>query len=331
MSMTRILCIALLLAVSGFAAEVRGDGPSTRPAEPRAVSAAIPMTRQLDFTAKANGRTYRLQVALPFAKAPAAGFPVIYVIDGDGYFGTWAFAARMRAMSDELEHAVVVGIGYPEAETDMMLAMQRRMSELVPSVDAEAVRTLSGSGTGTPLQAGADDLLRILREEVPPLVAGIVPIDRGRQTLFGHSLGGLFALHVLFSHPDAFQTYLVLSPSIWWDDRKVLSGRARFLERVKRGEVAPRVYLVVGSLEQPDPSMPLPGGIPPGMTESQARQLVARGAMVDNTLEMLRVLQVPEAKADYQVKGRVVPQERHISVAWAALNEMLDFAVSLRR
>ncbi|MFM7067729.1 MAG: hypothetical protein ACKO0U_13020 [Gammaproteobacteria bacterium] len=67
------------------------------------------------------------------------------------------------------------------------------------------------------------------------------------------------------------------------------------------------------------------------MTESQARQLVARAAMVDNTLEMLRVLQVPEAKAGYQVKGRVVPQESHISVAWAALNEMLDFAVPLRR
>lgn len=260
MSMTRILCIALLLAVSGFAAEVRGDGPSTRPAEPRAVSAAIPMTRQLDFVSKVNGRSYRIQVALPFAKAPAAGFPVIYVIDGDGYFGTWAFAARMRAMSDELEPAVVVGIGYPEAETDMMLAMQRRMSELVPSVDAEAVRTLSGSGTGTPLQAGADDLLRILREEVPPLVAGIVPIDRGRQTLFGHSLGGLFALHVLFSHPDAFQTYLVLSPSIWWDDRKVLSGRTRFLERAKRGEVAPAGLFGGGESRATRPEYAAPRG-----------------------------------------------------------------------
>ncbi|MFM7067730.1 MAG: alpha/beta hydrolase [Gammaproteobacteria bacterium] len=218
------------------------------------------MTRQLDFVSKVNGRSYRIQVALPFAKAPAAGFPVIYVIDGDGYFGTWAFAARMRAMSDELEPAVVVGIGYPEAETDMMLAMQRRMSELVPSVDAEAVRTLSGSGTGTPLQAGADDLLRILREEVPPLVAGIVPIDRGRQTLFGHSLGGLFALHVLFSHPDAFQTYLVLSPSIWWDDRKVLSGRTRFLERAKRGEVAPAGLFGGGESRATRPEYAAPRG-----------------------------------------------------------------------
>ena len=52
--------------------------------------------------------------------------------------------------------------------------------------------------------------------------------------------------------------------------------------------------------------------------------------MVDNTLEMLKVLQLKDGPAGYEVKGRVVPKETHVSVAWAALNEMLDFAVPLR-
>lgn len=296
------------------------------------ISAAIPMTRQIDFTSKVNDRHYRLQVALPVGKAPAAGFPVIYVIDGDGYFGTWSFAARMRAMSDELEHAVVVGVGYPEAEPDLSRAMQRRMNELVPTLDPMSGKLAGSGGSGAPAPyPGADDLLRILHEEVPVFVSQVVAIDRLRSTLFGHSLGGLFALHALFSHPEYFQTYLVLSPSVWWNHRSVLGGREAFLQRVRAGQVAPRIYIAVGALEQPDPTQPLPGGIPPGMSEAEARQLVADAAMVDNAEELLRELAIADAPAGYQVKGRVVPQESHISVAWAALNEMLDFAVPLRR
>ena len=90
------------------------------------------------------------------------------------------------------------------------------------------------------------------------------------------------------------------------------------------------MYFAVGSLEQPDPALPLPLKVPPGMTEAQLRELMVRGAMVDNTLEMLRVLQLPNPPAGYAVKGRVVPKETHVSVAWAALNEMLDFAVPLQ-
>ena len=106
-------------------------------------SAAIPMSRQIDFTSKVNGRNYRLQVALPLAAPPDRGFPVIYVIDGDVYFGTWAAAVRFRAMSGELPQAVVVGIGYPESEPDLIAAMKRRMNELVPTLDPEAAKLAS--------------------------------------------------------------------------------------------------------------------------------------------------------------------------------------------
>jgi predicted alpha/beta superfamily hydrolase len=298
---------------------------------PPPLSATVPSTRQIDFRSTLNGRDYRIQIALPLTKPPANGFPVIYVMDGDGYFGTWAFAARLRAMSQELEPAVVVGIGYPEAEQDLNLAMQRRVNELVPTIDPERLKEVAGSPLGAAaLYAGADDLLQVIHTEVASKVASVVPINGARSTLFGHSLGGLFALDALFTHPEYFQTYLVLSPSIWWDGRAVLGGRAAFLKRVEKGEVAPRIYFAVGSLEQPDPAQPLRLKVPPGMTEAQLRQLMVSGAMVDNTLEMLKVLQLKNPPAGYEVKGRVVPEETHVSVAWAALNEMLDFAVPLR-
>ena len=63
------------------------------------------------------------------------------------------------------------------------------------------------------------------------------------------------------------------------------------------------------------------------MTEAEARKYMESGAMVDNTREMIAALQVPSAPPGYEVRGRVVPGETHISVAWAVLNEMLTFAV----
>ena len=301
------------------------------PSVPAAVSAAIPMTRQIDFTAKANGRRYRLQVALPMAAPPENGFPVIYVIDGDGYFGTWAAAVRMRAMAGELEQAVVVGIGYPEAEADMMAAMKRRMNELVPTLDPMAAKLAPDDGKSpAKAYAGADDLLQVIHAEVPALVSSVTRIDTAKSTLFGHSLGGLFAVHALFQHPEYFRNYLVLSPSIWWDGRTVLRGQAHYLEQVRAGKVAPRVYIVVGALEQPGPDEPLPPGIPPGMSTAEARQLVVSAAMVDNARDLLRNLQVSSAGAGYEVRGRVVPGDTHSSVAWGALNEMLDFALAAR-
>ncbi|MFM7785725.1 MAG: alpha/beta hydrolase-fold protein, partial [Gammaproteobacteria bacterium] len=130
---------AWCMPASAGAAEAGTPEPSsTLPA------ASVPMTRQIDFQSTVNGRQYRIQIALPFAKAPAAGFPVIYVLDGDGYFGTWSFAARMRAMSGELEHAVVVGIGYPESASSVESMMGRRMNELVPSIDPGETRFRAG-------------------------------------------------------------------------------------------------------------------------------------------------------------------------------------------
>ena len=65
---------------------------------------------------------------------------------------------------------------------------------------------------------GAADFLHFLRHELEPWVRRNYRTAPGDTTLFGHSLGGLFATWVMLSDPGAFRRYLIGSPSLWWDD-----------------------------------------------------------------------------------------------------------------
>ncbi|VTR93729.1 Putative esterase OS=Pseudomonas putida CSV86 GN=CSV86_27162 PE=4 SV=1 [Gemmata massiliana] len=92
----------------------------------------IPRTEQFDVKSK-NGLEYRIFVAAPTGKAPDAGYPVIYLSDGNGNFPTVHSAARRLSMNDL--SAVVVGIGYPTDETKVH--NERRSFDLTPPTSAE--------------------------------------------------------------------------------------------------------------------------------------------------------------------------------------------------
>ena len=93
------------------------------------VPATVGTAQQIDFTSTINGKTYRITIAKPYAFPPKGGYPVVYVLDGGAYFGTFAGAARLRsALGAELAPAVIVGISYPSES--MLVAQDRRMLDL---------------------------------------------------------------------------------------------------------------------------------------------------------------------------------------------------------
>ena len=283
-------------------------GAAVARAQPAPVAAAsVPMSRQIDFTSAVDGHTYRVQIAIPFAPPPKAGYPVLYVLDGDTYFGTFAMAARLRTIGQELEPAVVVGIGYPDAQDDMRVALVRRDFDLTPTAGtaADTAHTPARAGRA-PTYAGAEQFLNVILTEVEPRVAAAVPVDPVRSMLFGHSLGGLFVLHALFTHPDAFQTWLALSPSIWWDGRVVLKDEAAFAGQVTAGKVAPRIFIGVGAREQLKPD---------------DFNMVANASALADRLSGLK------GAPGYVVAAKVFEGQTHLSVPFTAADALLEFAL----
>ena len=67
------------------------------------------------------------------------------------------------------------------------------------------------------------------------------------RILVGHSLGGLFALYALGTHPDLFRIVVALSPPMWWNDGALGNDLAR---RIATDTVRRRtLFLASGGLE----------------------------------------------------------------------------------
>jgi predicted alpha/beta superfamily hydrolase len=193
-----------------------------------------------------SGAEYRIVIARPTGPPPAAGYPVIYVLDGNAWTALISEVIRTNLDYGDLsktEPAVVVGIGYPK--NDAFDRVHRCYDLTSPASDDGSIST----ELGVP-GVGGDELLRdCIDSVVKPDVESNFPIDEHRQTLMGHSFGGLFTLRTLFTEPNSCQTHLALSPSIWWHNRALLADATRFEDSPNKPQGV-RVFLSAGDFEE---------------------------------------------------------------------------------
>ena len=208
----------------------------------------------LRLDSRHTGRSYRIQIFTPTVEPPPGGYPVLYLTDGAMNFRQAADQMLGRALTD-LRPAFVVGITYL---SDALLdAVRLRTWDLTPSRPTGSFRAMFADwgrfgGYGEDDTGGAERFYRFLVEELRPWLAGRVAINSTDQAFFGHSLGGLFGLYVLFNHGDAFQTYAISSPSLVWNDGEVTHALPAFAEEVEAGRLRPRILLMRGGVEKID-------------------------------------------------------------------------------
>jgi hypothetical protein len=68
-----------------------------------------------------------------------------------------------------------------------------------------------------PTSGGADKFISFLKQELIPYVNKNYPAG-GQNILYGHSLGGLLAIHAMFTEPALFSSYVAADPSLWYDN-----------------------------------------------------------------------------------------------------------------
>lgn len=204
---------------------------------------AIPGAEQRTVISN-RGASYRIMVYKPEVPAPETGFPVIYMLDANSAFGSMAETVRLQTRGPHmLEPAVVVGIGY---DTDQPFETNRRFYDYTVYADKTELPNRK-DGSEWPTTGGADVFLTFIEEELKPLIEQEISIDRNRQTLFGHSLGGLFTLYTMFTKRQAFQVYAAGSPSIWWKNQFLFPLAERFAKEAQESTAEPiQTSLLIG-------------------------------------------------------------------------------------
>ena len=235
----------LLMSVTLIAVGAESSWAQTYP------EAVIPETH-LRLLRSSFGRQaeYQISVALPHGYADAErSYPVLYILDANGQFGTVTEAVRALALIEQsIPQMIVVGIGYPVGV--YWNAIPQRSIDLSPTKDAAWEAENAATNTRFPRalgSGGAPDFLRFISDELMPFIEHeyrTVPSDRG---LYGFSRGGLFALYAMFHRPTLFQRYIAGSPSLWWDDGVTFRYEETFAREYS--SLPARLFLSVGTDE----------------------------------------------------------------------------------
>ena len=87
-----------------------------------------------------------------------------------------------------------------------------------------------------PTAGGADNFLKFFETELIPEIEKQYRVQPYR-ILAGHSLGGLFAIHVMITKTSLFNSYIAVSPSLQWENGEALKRAEDFLKNQKELKV----------------------------------------------------------------------------------------------
>jgi predicted alpha/beta superfamily hydrolase len=73
-----------------------------------------------------------------------------------------------------------------------------------------------------PTTGHSDKFIAFIEKELQPFIENRYKVNASK-TIIGESLGGLLATEILLKKPALFNKYIIVSPSIWWDNGSLLS------------------------------------------------------------------------------------------------------------
>lgn len=177
-----------------------------------------------------------LNIYLPhgYSKNSVKEYPVIYLLDGtiDEDFIHIAGIVQFGSFSwiNMLPETIVVGISNIDRKRDFTFHTDDK-----------------GYTKEFPTTGHSATFINFIEKELQPFVKANFKTN-GTKTLIGQSLGGLLATEILFKKPDLFDNYIIVSPSLWWDNESLLefapatynTNKSIYVAVGKEGEIMER-------------------------------------------------------------------------------------------
>ncbi|KPA86654.1 hypothetical protein ABB37_00757 [Leptomonas pyrrhocoris] len=207
---------------------------------------------QFTVSSSRQSESYLIQTFAPCQTPPEGGFPALFCLDGNALFHSAcdiaALIANPRRLHPDMRPVLIVAIGYPDNST---FHETQRARDFTP-VPTAAQRKAS------PFEFGrASDFFDFIERDLKPQVQQRFPVDAQQQSLFGHSLGGLFVMHTYLQHPHSFCKFVAASPSVWYNDFELVALQRAWAETLGNKGAEPKaapLMVTFGSLENSGPS-----------------------------------------------------------------------------
>lgn len=183
-----------------------------------------------EINSKILGEKRTLNVYLPdgYDKGQQ-NYPVIYLLDGSGNedFLHIVGLVQFMTMIEKMPASIVVGIANVDRKRDFTFPT-----------------TIEKDKLDFPTTGSSEKFIDFVQKELQPFV-----VSRYRttdsKTIIGQSLGGLLSTEILLKKPELFSSYIIISPSLWWDNESLLAKVPALL--AKQPDTPRQVYVSVGS------------------------------------------------------------------------------------
>jgi enterochelin esterase-like enzyme len=191
-----------------------------------------------------GGRAVRVHLPPGYDPERRDKYPLLLMHDGQNVFAGCEGAPEAEEFrpaqpwgADEIVTRLVTAREIPPVVVAAIdHAGKRRIAECTPTQG------------GRPEAGRAREYARLVFNEILPGLTHDFHIrtDAAGLTMCGSSMGGLITLWLAANHPGRFGRLIVMSPSVWWDDRVILRQL-----KTRPLEPPPRVWLDCGKREGP--------------------------------------------------------------------------------
>jgi predicted alpha/beta superfamily hydrolase len=157
-------------------------------------------------------------------------YPVIYLLDGSADEDFVHIVGLVQYNSfewiNQVPKSIVVGIA----------TVDRRRDFTFPT-------TIQVDKKKYPTTGQSDKFISLIEKELQPFIQTKYKTNKDK-TIIGQSLGGLLATEVLLKKTTLFNTYIIISPSLWWDNGSLLKLNSNLLAENFNQSTA--IYIGVG-------------------------------------------------------------------------------------
>lgn len=181
---------------------------------------------KIESTVLNETRDLNIFFPLNYSNDSLKTYPVIYLLDGskDEDFIHISGIVQFGSFSwiNMIPESIVVGIGNVDRKRDFTFPSQNKLDQ-----------------KESPTSGKSENFIVFLEKELQPFIDSNYRTTKAK-TIIGQSLGGLLAAEILFKKPELFDNYIIVSPSLWWNDEKLLN------EELTTYDSSISIYIAVG-------------------------------------------------------------------------------------